>query len=286
MASRGSTRYPYWHIRIKKTGPKQPYFLTTTWLEQFLQMVTKGILIHCYLKIQLYGFDKKSPKETICMKYQILFSGKNKKTIINLSSADFAHRVELACPLDSRPQRNVQVRPDTLEVVAAFCYQEDMLSAASGSELSTTTLPVKKAWKTFKELLPVLSSHHLSFKTCGSVYNFCVRSTMLHASETWPLTEPNSAEWSDGSAMSSHKTLSPSCPMSYLHSLALRIWTSFWRREGSTGMDTWNTPKCSQDSLLHTGWWKAWAWETQDDTEAADREGPRRMEALGYRPSW
>ena len=31
--------------------------------------------------------------ETICMKCQILFSGKNKKNITNLSSAEFAQRV-------------------------------------------------------------------------------------------------------------------------------------------------------------------------------------------------
>ena len=31
--------------------------------------------------------------ETICMKYQILFSGKNKKNITNLSSAELALRV-------------------------------------------------------------------------------------------------------------------------------------------------------------------------------------------------
>ena len=43
---------------------------------------------------------------------------------------------------------------------------------------------------------------------------------------------------------------------------------------------------CSQVSLWHTGWWKAWAWEAQDDMEAADREGLQRVEALGYRPSW
>ena len=36
---------------------------------------------------------KSSPKETICMKCQILFSGKNKKNIINLSSAENAQRV-------------------------------------------------------------------------------------------------------------------------------------------------------------------------------------------------
>ena len=90
-------------------------------------------------------------------------------------------------------------------------------------------------------------------------------------------------QWSDRSAMSSRKTLSPADPMSYLHGLALRIWTSFWRKEGSAGMDIqW----CSQDSLWHTGWWKAWAWEAHDDMEAADTEGLQRVEALIYRPSW
>ena len=69
-------------------------------------------------------------------------------------------------------------------------YLGDMLSAAGGCELSTTTR-VKTAWKKFKGLLPVLSSRHLSFKTRGHVYSSCVRSAMLHASKTWPLTKPN-----------------------------------------------------------------------------------------------
>ena len=92
--------------------------------------------------------------------------------------------------LDGRPQKKVQVGPDKLEVVASFCYLEDMLSAAGGCELSTTTC-VKTARKKFKDLLPVLSSHHLSFKTRGRVYSSCLQSAMLHASETWPLTKPN-----------------------------------------------------------------------------------------------
>ena len=97
-----------------------------------------------------------------------------------------------ARPLDGRPQKEVQVGPDMLEVVhvAAFCYLGDMLSVAGGCELSTTTC-VKTAWKKFKDLLPVLSSCHLSFKRHGCVYSSCVRSAVLHASETWPLTKPN-----------------------------------------------------------------------------------------------
>ena len=65
-----------------------------------------------------------------------------------------------------------------------------MLSAAGGCELSTTT-HVKTAWKKLKDLLPVLSSRHLSLKTCSRVYSSCVQSAMLHASETWRLTKPN-----------------------------------------------------------------------------------------------
>ena len=78
---------------------------------------------------------------------------------------------ELHTPLDGRPQREVQW-PDKLEVVASFYYLGDMLSAAVGCEPSTTTRD-KTAWKKFKELLPVLSSHHLSFKTWRRVQLLC-----------------------------------------------------------------------------------------------------------------
>ena len=72
-------------------------------------------------------------------------------------------------PIDGRPQREVQVGPDKLEVVASVCYLGDMLSAAGVGELSTTTR-VKTAWKKFKKQKPVLFSRHLSFKTRGRVY--------------------------------------------------------------------------------------------------------------------
>ena len=46
------------------------------------------------------------------------------------------------------------------------------------------------------------------------------------------------------------------------------------------GMLQW----CNQDSLWHTGWWKTWAWEAQNDIEAADRgiaeSGSSRLSTL------
>ena len=95
-----------------------------------------------------------------------------------------------ARPIDGRPQNEVQVGPDKLEVVASFCYLDDMRSAGGGCEIAVTAL-VKTAWKKFTELLPVLTSRHLSYKTRGHVYSSCMRSAMLNVSETWPQTKTN-----------------------------------------------------------------------------------------------
>ena len=92
-----------------------------------------------------------------------------------------ALEMQWAAKPDYRPHNEVQVGPDKLEVVASFCYL---------GEIAVTTR-VKTAWKKFRELLQVLTSRHLSYKTRGHVYSSCVRSAMLHACETWQLTKTN-----------------------------------------------------------------------------------------------
>ena len=42
--------------------------------------------------------------------------------------------------------------------------------------------------------------------------------------------------------MLNYKTLPPSGPLSYFHGSELKTWTSYWKREGSIGMDMWNAP--------------------------------------------
>ena len=197
-----------------------------------------------------------------------------------------------ASPLNGRPQREVQVGPDKLEVIAYFCYLEDVLSAAGGCELLTTTR-MKTAWKKFKELLSVCSSSHLSFKTHGRVYSSCVQSVILNASETWPLTKPNlksAAEWQGNDQTDLQCQAARHCRHQIQWATCVAWhWGSGPHSEGekTSMVSTCGTLQwCSQDSLWHTGWWKAWAWEAQDDKEAADREELQRVEALSYQPSW
>ena len=87
-----------------------------------------------------------------------------------------------AHPLDGRPQREVQVGHDKLEVVASFCYLGDMLSAAGSYELATTS-HVKTSWKKSRNCyqfsLPTTSlSRHMGACTalvCGAQCSMPVR---------------------------------------------------------------------------------------------------------------
>ena len=98
-----------------------------------------------------------------------------------------------AHPIDGRPQSEVQVRPDKLEVVACLCYLGDMLSAGGGCEIMVTTRVIT-AWKKFRELLTVLTSCHLSYKTPSHVYSSCMGIRLTSARgpglyhRSWPLS--------------------------------------------------------------------------------------------------
>ena len=63
-------------------------------------------------------------------------------------------------PIDGRPQSEVQVGPDELQVVASFCYL-GWHAICWWRLWKMVTICVKTAWKKFRELLPVLTSRDL-----------------------------------------------------------------------------------------------------------------------------
>ena len=93
-------------------------------------------------------------------------------------------------PIDGRPVTQVDVDGTLLDVEASFCYLGDMLSAGGGCSLAIITR-CYTAWGKFKKLLPILTSKHISLTVCGKVFDACVRSAVLHGSETWAPTAPD-----------------------------------------------------------------------------------------------
>ena len=90
----------------------------------------------------------------------------------------------MARPIDGRPVTQVDVNGTMLDVDATFCYLGDMLCAGGGCD-SAIVARCCAAWGKFRKLLPILTSKHLPPKVRGKVYTACVRSVMLHGSETW-----------------------------------------------------------------------------------------------------
>ena len=77
-----------------------------------------------------------------------------------------------------------------LELVDKFCYLGDMLSVDGDADAAVETR-IRIGWKKFRQLVPLLTNKDVSLSMRGRLYSSCVRSSMLHGSETWPVRKEN-----------------------------------------------------------------------------------------------
>ena len=114
-----------------------------------------------------------------------------KGTLANRTDFQCKRCKGIARPIDGRPTTSIAVEESELEVVFEFCYLGDMIDAGGGCERASIAR-TKVAWGKFKQLLPLLT-RALPLNTKGKVYKSCVRSVMLHGSETWAPTKDTTA---------------------------------------------------------------------------------------------
>jgi len=72
-----------------------------------------------------------------------------------------------------------------LEVVDKFCHLGDMLRV-DGDADAAVEARIRIGWNKFRQLVPLLTNRDISLIRRGRLYSSCVRSSMLHRSETWP----------------------------------------------------------------------------------------------------
>jgi len=73
-----------------------------------------------------------------------------------------------------------------LELVDKFCYLGDMLSV-DGDAGAAVEARIQTGWNKLRQLVPMLTNKDISLIRRGRLYSSCVRSSMLHGSETWPV---------------------------------------------------------------------------------------------------
>ena len=76
------------------------------------------------------------------------------------------------------------------EVVDKFCYIGDMLNV-DGDADAAVEAKIRTGWNKFRQLVPLLTNRDISLIRRGRLYSSCVRSSMLHGSETWPVRKEN-----------------------------------------------------------------------------------------------
>jgi len=72
-----------------------------------------------------------------------------------------------------------------LDLVDKFCYLGDMLSV-DGDADAAVEARIRIVWNKFRQLVPMLTNKDVSL-IMRRLYSGCVRSSMFHGSETWPV---------------------------------------------------------------------------------------------------
>ena len=75
-----------------------------------------------------------------------------------------------------------------IEEVTHFCYLGDLLDRSGGAERAMKTR-ISAAWSKWRELAGLLTNAGIPLLYRARVYEACVRSVMLYASETWAMTK-------------------------------------------------------------------------------------------------
>ena len=95
--------------------------------------------------------------------------------------------VDFVCPTCARGS-GTRMNDSIISEVSSFCYLGDMIGVEGGAERAVR-MRISVAWSRWRELADMLSNSWIPLKNRAIMYNTCVRSALLYASETWPLTQ-------------------------------------------------------------------------------------------------
>jgi len=77
-----------------------------------------------------------------------------------------------------------------LELVDKFGYLGDMLSV-DGDADAAVEARIRIGWNKYRQFVPLLTNKDVSLIMSGRLYSSCVRISILHGSETWPVWKEN-----------------------------------------------------------------------------------------------
>ena len=88
-----------------------------------------------------------------------------------------------SAPTGSLNFTQVHTVEDTVEAVPTFQYFGDVIGESDDC-VDATSACITTAWKSFRQLLPIITNRGISLKKYGNIFSSCIRKSLLYGCET------------------------------------------------------------------------------------------------------
>ena len=88
-----------------------------------------------------------------------------------------------SAPTGSLNFTQVHTGEDTVEAVPTFQYFGDVIGESDDC-VDATSACITTAWKSFRQLLPIITNRGISLKKYGNIFSSCIRKSLLYGCET------------------------------------------------------------------------------------------------------
>ena len=86
-------------------------------------------------------------------------------------------------PTGSLNFTQVHTVEDTVEAVPTFQYIGDVIGESNDC-VDATSACITTAWKSFRQLLPIITNRGISLNKYGNIFSSCIRKSLLYGCET------------------------------------------------------------------------------------------------------
>ena len=97
-------------------------------------------------------------------------------------------------PTGSLNFMQVHTGEDTVEAVPTFQYFGDVIGESDDC-VDATSACITTAWKSFRQLLPIITNRGISLKKYGSIFSSCIRKSLLYGCETLSSIQRNNTSF-------------------------------------------------------------------------------------------
>ena len=97
-------------------------------------------------------------------------------------------------PTGSLNFMQVHTGEDTVEAVPTFQYFGDVIGESDDC-VDATSACITTAWKSFRQLLPIITNRGISLKKYGNIFSSCIRKSLLCGCETLSSIQRNNTSF-------------------------------------------------------------------------------------------